>query len=128
MALTSNFLSQPTSHNVAHNSISRLFVTNPGFMDWINFMTQFSMSTAAAFAEATEKWGATDQKNQTAFNIALRTDAPMFDYFAQSSESANQFASYMKSVQASYGTSLKHLLTGYNWESLGEAVIVDVCA
>lgn len=128
MALTSNFLSQPTAHSVAHNSISRLFVTNPGFIDWINFMTQFSMPSAAAFAEATEKWGATDQKNQTAFNIATRTDAPIFDFFAQSSKFANQFASYMKSVQASHGTSLKHLLNGYDWEGLGEAVIVDVCA
>lgn len=32
----------------------------------------------------------------------------------------------MKSVQASHGTSLKHLLNGFDWEGLGEAVIVDV--
>lgn len=128
MAMTSNFLSESAPHSVAHNAVSRLFVTNPGFMDWINFMAQFSMPTAAAFAEATEKWGTTDKKNQTAFNIATRIDKPFFDFFAQSPEASIQFASYMKNVQASTGTSLKHLLTGYDWESLGEALVVDVCS
>lgn len=84
------------------------------------------MPAAAAFAEATEKWGVTDEKNQTAFNVANNTNVPLFDFFAQSPELANCFASYMKSVQASRGTSLQHLLTGFDWAGLGEAVIVDV--
>ncbi|KAL9044433.1 MAG: hypothetical protein Q9214_002428 [Letrouitia sp. 1 TL-2023] len=126
MAMTSNFLCQPSADSVAHNSVSRLFISNSGFIDWINFMTQFSAPTAAAFAEATEKWGTTDKKNQTAFNVASRTDEPLFDFFARSPKSAKQFASYMKSVQSSHGTSLNHLLTGYDWEGLGEAVVVDV--
>jgi hypothetical protein len=32
----------------------------------------------------------------------------------------------MKSVQLSYGTSLKHLVTGFDWAGLGEAIVVDV--
>lgn len=129
MAMTGNFLSQPDLKSVAHNSVSRLFVTDPGFTDWLDFMTRYSMPTAAAFAEATEKWGSTAEKHQTAFNVAAQTDAPFFEYFAKSSELSNQFASYMRSVQASYGTSLQHLLTGYDWGSLDEeAVVVDVSA
>ena len=89
-------------------------------------MTQFSMPAAAAFAKATEKWGVTNKKDQTAFNIATDTDVPLFDFFARSPELTKCFAMYMKSVQASYGTSLVHLLTGFDWASLGEAVIVDV--
>lgn len=126
MAITSNFLCEPIPDNVAHNAVSALFVTNPRLLDWAKFMTQFSMPAAAAFVEATEKWGVTDQKNQTAFNVATDTNVPLFDFFAQSPELANCFASYMKSVQASYGTSLKHLLTGFDWTGLGEAVVVDV--
>ena len=129
MAMTSNFLSQPDLESVAHNSVSRLFVTDPGFTDWLDFMTRYSMPTAAAFAEATEKWGSTVQKDQTAFNVAARTEVPFFEYFAKSPELSNKFASYMRSVQASSGTSLQHLLTGYDWESLdAEAVVVDVSA
>ena len=129
MALTSNFLSQPNLGNVAHNSISRLFVTDPSFTDWLDFMTQYSMPAAAAFAEATDKWGSTVEKDQTAFNVAAQTKLPFFEYFAKTSELSNRFASYMRSVQASSGTSLQHLLTGYDWESLeDEAVVVDVSA
>lgn len=127
MAITSNFLCEPVPDNVAHNAVSALFVSNPGFVDWAKFMTQYSMPAAAAFVEATEKWGVTVEKNQTAFNVATDTTVPLFEIFAQSPELANCFASYMKSVQASHGTSIQHLLTGFDWASLGEAVIVDVC-
>jgi 6-hydroxytryprostatin B O-methyltransferase len=126
MAITSNFLCEPLSNNVAHNAVSTLFINHPMLVEWAKFMTQFSMPAAAAFVEATEKWGVTTEKNQTAFNVATDTIVPLFDFFAQSPELANCFASYMKSVQASYGTSLKHLLTGFDWAALGEAVIVDV--
>lgn len=129
MALTSNFLSRPNLRSVAHNSVSRLFLTDPGFVDWLGFMTQYSMPAAAAFAEATDKWGSTVEKDQTAFNVAAQTNVPFFEYFAKTSDLSNQFASYMRSVQASSGTSLHHLLTGYDWESLDEgAVVVDVSA
>lgn len=89
-------------------------------------MTQFSAPVAAAFGDATEKWGITNGKDQTAFNIAMETDVSFFDYFAKSTELSSTFASYMRSVQSSYGTSLNHLLTGFDWAGLGEAVVVDV--
>ena len=126
MVITRNFLCEPVPDQVAHNAVSALFVTNTGLMNWAKFMTQFSAPVAASFVEATERWGATDRKDQTAFNIAMKTDAPFFEYIAQRSDLASSFASYMQSVQSSYGTSLNHLLTGYDWASLGEALVVDV--
>ena len=84
------------------------------------------MPMAAAFVDATEKYGETAKKNETAFNIATQAKSSFFEYFAQSPERADQFAGYMKSVQTSYGTSLKHLLTGFDWGSLGDATVVDV--
>ena len=126
MAITSNLLCEPVPGRVAHNAVSALFVTSPLLLDWSKFMTQFSMPAASAMLEATEKWGVTVAKNETAFNIATNTNEPLFDYFAKSPIVANQFASYMKSVQASYGTNLQHLVTGFDWASLGDAVVVDV--
>lgn len=126
MIITSNFLCEPSPNHVAHNEVSALFITNSGLMDWANFMTQYSAPAAAAFADATEKWDVTDRKDQTAFNIATNSNGTLFDYFARSSELANCFASYMKSVQASQGTSLEHHLTGFDRAGLGEALVVDV--
>ncbi|EHL03820.1 putative Sterigmatocystin 8-O-methyltransferase [Glarea lozoyensis 74030] len=54
---------------IAHNAVSKTFVGNPGLVDWALFMTQFSMPTAAKMVEATEKWGSTSKKNETAFNL-----------------------------------------------------------
>lgn len=127
MAIISNLLSEPVHGHLCHNAVSSLFVTQPEFLDWAKFLTRFSAPTAAAFAGATMKWSETVAKNETAFNIALDTSQPFFDYFSQSPDLAAIFSSYMKSVQRSYGTNLKHLVTGFDWESLGYATIIDVC-
>ena len=89
-------------------------------------MTQYSMPTAAAFADATKKWGATDRKDETAFNIAMNTDGSFFDYYAKSPELAECFAAYMESVQSSYGTSTDHLVSGFDWANLERGLVVDV--
>ncbi len=126
MAMTSNFLCEPVLGELAHNAVSALFVTNPALLDWAMFMTQFSMPAAAKLVEATEKWGTTSAKNQTAVNVAFDTDLPLFDFIQQSPEMTKQFAAYMKNVTASEGTKIKHLLTGFDWAGLGEATVVDV--
>jgi hypothetical protein len=36
------------------------------------------------------------------------------------------FAAYMRSLGASPGIALKHILTGFDWGCLGKANIVDV--
>jgi hypothetical protein len=69
MAMTSNLLCEPKEGEIAHNAVSKTFVSNPGLVDWALFMTQFSMPTAAKMVEATEKWGNTCKKNETAFNV-----------------------------------------------------------
>ena len=126
MATTSNLLYEPVPGQVAHNAVSALFITNPRLMNWARYMMEFSMPVAAALSDATAKWGSTVAKNETAFNIACDTNLPLFDYLAQTPGRADQFASYMQSVQASYGSNLKHLVTGFDWAGLGEADIVDV--
>lgn len=126
MINTSNFLCEPNPDHVAHNAVSRLFVTNSSLMDWANYMAQYSAPAAASFAKATAKWGKTDRKDQTAFSIATDFTGTLFEYYAQSPELANCFASYMRSVQSSQGTSLRHLLTGYDWAVLSKALVVDV--
>ena len=127
MTMTSNFLREPTPGELAHNATSSLFVNNPTLVDWALFMAEASAPTAAKLVEATEKWGATEEKNQTAFNIAMNSDLPYFDYLAKSPELTTRVAGYMKNVTTSEGTKVKHLLSGFDWASLGEATVVDVC-
>ncbi|KAL3420845.1 hypothetical protein PVAG01_07290 [Phlyctema vagabunda] len=126
MAMTSNFLSESKPGEVAHNAVSRTFVTNSALVDWALFVTQSSMPAAAKFVEATEKWGSMSKKNETAVNIAMDTNLPLFDFISQSPEMTQQFIAYMKNVQTSEGTHIRHLVAGYNWASLKDSIVVDV--
>jgi 6-hydroxytryprostatin B O-methyltransferase len=126
MAMISNFLCEPTPGELAHSAVSALFITNPSLLDWALFMAEASAPAAAKLVEATERWGATEQKNQTALNIARNTDLPFFDYLMQSPALAKQFSGYMKNVTASQGTKIEHLVNGFDWTGLGDALVVDV--
>lgn len=126
MAMTGNFLSEPTPGQLAHNATSGIFVTNPSINGWALFMAENSCPGALAIVRATEKYGLTDKKNETAFNVLRNTDLPFFDYIGQSPERGAQFAAYMKNVLASEGTKVEHLVKGFDWAGLGEATVVDV--
>ncbi len=126
MLMTSNLLCEPVPDEVAHNNVSSMFITNPGFTDWATFITQFSMPAAAHMTEATQKWGQTDKKNETAVGLALGTDKPLFDFISESPKLSKLFAAYMKNVQGGDGTNLRHLIKGFDWASLNDAVVVDV--
>ena len=82
---------------------------------------------ASQTVEATEKYGVTESKTQTTYNVWKQTDRPFFDEIKESKELTRQFASYMKNVTSGKGLSIRHLVTGYDWASLGEATVVDVC-
>ncbi|KAL9622213.1 MAG: hypothetical protein Q9160_003396 [Pyrenula sp. 1 TL-2023] len=127
MAIAGDFLSEPIPGHVSHNRKSANLVTEKSFMEWARFMTNSSAPTAAKFPEATQRWGNTQAKNETAYQLANNTDLPFFDHLKQSEVLTDQFASYMKNVTASEGTSISHLLSGFDWASLeAGAKIVDV--
>ena len=126
MAMTTNFLHEPTPGEVAHSSTSAAFIKNPSLSDWALFMTSTSAIMASQTVEATQKYGATESKTQTTYNVWKNTDKPFFDHIKQDKELTRQFASYMKNVTSSKGMSMQHLITGYDWASLGEVTVVDV--
>lgn len=126
MAMTGGMLSEPQPEHVAHSQISAQFVKKPALVDWAKFMVTYSAPTAAKFAEATSRWGDTSEKDQTAYNIAFNTDLPFFKDVVRSQEMSATFAGYMRSLGESEGTAFKHVLTGFDWASLGKARITDV--
>ena len=126
MAFTFNFLAEPIPGHIAHSGVSAAFISNPTLMDWALFMTSASAMTATKMVEATEKYGSTVSKAETAFNISKNTDLPYFDWLKQDPQMERQFAGYMKNVTASEGLNVTHLVKGFDWASLGECTVVDV--
>ncbi|KAI0436031.1 putative O-methyltransferase [Xylaria telfairii] len=67
------------------------------------------------------------EPNHTGFALARNTDMNMFDFLRTQPSKANQFSKAMRCYTASEpGYSESYLLEGYDWDSLGEATVVDV--
>ena len=127
MAMLNGFLSEPQVGQVAHSPISALLVKNPSYMNWARWMVNYSVPTAYKLYEATKRWGTTEAKNETAFNLAMGTDRPFFDLLRTDLEMNTMFSGYMRIVTSSEGASLNHLVRGFDWASLPDgATIVDV--
>ena len=126
MAMTTNLLREPIPGEVAHSSTSAAFVMNSSLRNWALFGLSSGAMIASYTVEATEKYGDTESKTQTAFNVWKDTDKPFFDYVKQDKELTRQIASLMKNITSAKGTRVQHLLTGYDWASLGKVTVVDV--
>lgn len=126
MAMTHGFLQETEDGLVMHTPRSAALSARPELSDWILYMGGTSAPVAAKFTDATEKWGQTTQKYETAYNICKATDLPFFDHVGRDAERRRQFAGYMKNVTASDSTSVRHLLAGFAWKDLGAGTVVDV--
>ncbi|KAF7197936.1 Dual O-methyltransferase/FAD-dependent monooxygenase CTB3 [Pseudocercospora fuligena] len=127
MAVVNGFLEEPLPEHVAHSRPSSLLARDANFKNWANWMVNYSVPVAYKFADATRRWGNTDAKNETAFNLALDTPDPFFDHLRKVPQLTAIFSGYMRNVTASWPWSLKHAVDGFDWASLPEgATVVDV--
>ncbi len=126
MAMTTNLFLEVVPDQISHSAASALIAENPNFNAWAAYMGETSAPAAAKLVDASIKWPGSLAKNETAYNIAFDTDLPFFDHTARDTERMKQFATYMKNVTSSEGTDIKHALAGFDWQSLGKAVVVDV--
>ena len=91
-------------------------------------MCQMSAPTAGGLVEASIKWPGSSEKNETAYNAAFNTDLPFFEDLKRHPERMEMFSGYMKCLAATgSGLGLRFLVDGYDWKSIGEGVVVDVC-
>ena len=127
MAVCNGFLEEPRPGYVAHGRMSALLVRDEKFMNWARWMVDYSIPVAYRYAEATQRWGETDSRDQTAFQIAMNTTDPFFDYVRKSPEMTDLFSGYMRNVTASETWSLQHAVDGFDWASLPiGAKVVDI--
>ena len=126
MSMTSGFLSEPKPGYLAHSRLSAQFASVPTLHDWATFITTLAAPTAEKYTDATEKWGETVRKDQTAYNVAFKTDLPFFEDIARDKERVETFARYMRNQGQSEGLALKHVLDGFDWAGLGNGHVVDV--
>lgn len=70
---------------------------------------------------------ATEANAKQGFALAHSTDKTMFDFLRTQPSKADQFSKAMRFYSAGVpGYSESHLVEGYNWDSLGAGIVVDV--
>ena len=126
MMATNRFLRVVSPERVAHSRLSAEFLQRPEYSSTVEFVARYSAPIALALTDATNRWGETTAKNETAFNIAFNTETPWFDYIANSSEMSALFAEYMLGRNTAAGLALDYVTKGFDWDQLGKANVVDV--
>ncbi|KAH7094399.1 O-methyltransferase-domain-containing protein [Paraphoma chrysanthemicola] len=127
MAAAHGFLKEVSLDNVSHSPHSLLIATDPSFHNWARWLVNYSVPSAYHFPDATQKWGKTEQKNETAFNLAMSVEVPFFGYLKENVKMNSMFSSYMRNVASTEAMSFKHMIAGFDWGSLAPgSLIVDV--
>ncbi|KAH8885023.1 putative sterigmatocystin 8-O-methyltransferase precursor [Thozetella sp. PMI_491] len=127
MAMTTGFLCEPAPGKLAHTPASRNFAANhAAYTGWTKFMTGFYMPVAAKSAEATQKWGQTDDQTHTAANLAMNMNQTSFDFITGHRELGRLFSGYMKGVYGGVATNVAHVVHDLDWASVGQGVVVHI--
>ncbi|KAF4592449.1 S-adenosyl-L-methionine-dependent methyltransferase [Ophiocordyceps camponoti-floridani] len=128
MAMTSGLFTEQEAGFPSHNRLSLSFAVDESLRDWAAFIIRYGQPSAAAFTEATVRWGDSQALDQTAQNIALDTDLGYFDAIKQREGAVDEFARYMSAIQKGSCLRHDHVVRGIDWvKRFGErAHVVDV--
>lgn len=125
-AMTNNIFCEPRMGFVAHTAESSALVRDRGTLDWIGYTSEESFPASAKVVEATKKYGASEEKNHFAWNIANDTDLPIFEYLSHHKDREGRFAGTMRALTSTDGYNARHLVYGFAWGDLGHGTVVDV--
>ncbi|RSL69095.1 hypothetical protein CEP53_002351 [Fusarium sp. AF-6] len=127
MAMTAGLLCEDRDGLLSHNALSASFVENPHMRVQLLHMFNQTVPIMEKLAQATEKWGNTTAKNETAYNLVHDTDLTFFEHLKSRPDLNEGFDAFMKSRAVSHtGSNVEHLLEAFDWKALGEAKVVDV--
>ncbi|PKY00346.1 S-adenosyl-L-methionine-dependent methyltransferase [Aspergillus campestris IBT 28561] len=93
----------------------------------VGLYTDESLRCASFLSTAAEKWPGSEERTETAYNLALNTPLPMFEFLQKEPARAQRFRNTMASLCRRDHLSLDHLVEGFNWGSLpDQAVVADI--
>ncbi|KAH0593058.1 hypothetical protein MHUMG1_09305 [Metarhizium humberi] len=114
--------------SVKHSATSALLARDADVYAYAMYMSNGSARMAQEMAPAASRWGPdSTQPHETAFNIALATDLPFFEYLSRNPAEMQSFSAYMRNVRSSDGVALRHLVNGFAWDRIRDrGRVVDV--
>ncbi|TIC91227.1 O-methyltransferase bik3 [Colletotrichum higginsianum] len=112
--------------HVTHSAASKTLLDS-GVKLYNSFLCNETSKLAVFQTDAIEKWGHDCvEPDQTAHNIAHRTNKPIFQYLSENPARAADFGQLMRYLFKTAAIDSEMLLQSYNWSALGAATVVDV--
>jgi len=124
--MTDSLFRETEPGHVSHTPMSERLRSDNPLHDYLAHCLEFSMPVTTKMTEATVRFGETDAKDHTAFNVAFDTPLPMFAWLKAHPDHAGRFGRLMHAMHASPAWDTRHLVDGYPWAELGDAKVVDV--
>ena len=126
LLISCHIFAEPEIGTVAHTTDSRLLL-DADIEAMVGYWTDESFRAGAFFTQAAEKWPGSQERNETALNMAFDTNLPKFSFFDAHSWRAERFRKAMAGMTRGDRFRLDHLVNGFEWSSLPkDATVVDI--
>ncbi|KAK2594656.1 hypothetical protein QQS21_007632 [Conoideocrella luteorostrata] len=123
---TFGFLHQPDANSVAHTPLSAQFLDN-SWLDAAVFMADHLAPTALQMSLATQRFGASQNPGESAFNLAFNTTRSFSTSVLNSHKLRRQWSAYLDHAAGLYREEdIFQALSQLNWTKLGNVCVVEV--
>ncbi|KAI1744414.1 S-adenosyl-L-methionine-dependent methyltransferase [Xylaria scruposa] len=124
-AMTMRIFHEPEPGMVAHTQASKL-LQSLEVNAFMRFHPDIGWPTSVKMIDALKKWPGSQEPNETAFSLANNENISIYDVFTREPERALDFASGMRAFGSLSKFHIDRVVEAYDWESLGQATLVDV--
>jgi hypothetical protein len=127
-AMANHIFAESAPGQVRHTAITRLWVTNPGFTDMVGMHLEEMGIPALKYVDALEKWGYSQEGNETAWNLVNDSNKPMLATLGEMPERARRFGACMQYLTSSDDWDVRHVLDAFDWKSIDQPgyLVLDV--
>lgn len=116
---TVGFLDVSRPGHVGHTPLSAPFVTNPSLLDAAMFLAESAAPVALQMATATQRFGDSQQANESAYNLAMNTIKPFHTAHEEQPKLSRQWTSYLRYAEGLHAAGdVTDILTQLNWSNI----------
>lgn len=126
MAATGGLFEFHSPNAIGHSAASLLHANSPQFAAWNTCISQYVFNASAQLPAATQLWGNSRDPAHSPFNLAYNSALPFGKFLAENPSIAQVMGQFIQATEMVDFNDVRHLVTGYDWGRLEEAVVVDV--
>lgn len=111
---------------VSHTSISERLAIDQDLTAFLGHCTHEAFPAASRLVDSIRQYPDTEEPSQAGFNIAFNTTDPLFTFLSKHPDRFDRFNRGMAGLSKSGGRSDQQVVDGFPWDSLGNALVIDV--